>query len=902
VTPEVRTLTDRDRAQTPSAATAGLLDAPLARGTTLGRYVVLEPLGEGGMGVVYAAWDFALERRVALKLLRTRAIVAVRDIPAPLREAQAMARVTHPGINAIYDVGTFDGHPFLAMELADGGNLARWLREAIRPHRQILARMLEAGHGLAAAHAAGIAHGDFKPHNVLLTKNGSARVTDFGLASEGTAPHGGPASEAGTPPYMAPERLEGAGVSALSDQFSFAVALYEALCGRRPFEGASTAEVRASIARGPPSTESLRPRWLRSAVLRALSPLPADRFESMDALLHALEPGRRRVRRNAVLGVAFAALLLVAGDMRGRTRERCEGADEALAQIWNPARQARLPSGVGPELTAWAGRWKGTFVSACEATHLRQTQSAPVLDLRMRCLTAQLREVDALLTVLELPAHANQAISAAQGLRAYGACEDGPHLRRWRPHDAEREGPGALQPQLATLRSLHATGQYRQVSLEGGKLAAAARAAGDDYVLAEAQQLRGEAQWRSGGAKTDAVPALQEAVLAAERTGDERVGALAHVGLSAVYSTDQQPLPAESSLAHARALLARMGGDPRLELKVRIEEGFGFVGADDAKAVAIFEDALAFAKRTLPEDDLELTRVYSSLGTAYLHAGKQVLAVPPLEAALARTSRMLGPSHPSLVAALGPLSTALLDLGREEEALQMARRAKQIALASAAPENFQVSYVTIGLGNALMVNGQFAEARAQFESAAALDGNASITSANAWLSIGETLRAEGRPLDALIVYRRAAEFFAREAADHPYRVAVMIGVAEAQLESGQLKPALAQAQQALAGCEKIACGPLRAVALTTLGTAQLHTGAVALARRSLEEAVRLSISEEASAVDLARARFALARVLLTLEERSAAIALAEAAVAPLKQRKDAVLTWRQLQSFLAGAR
>ncbi len=135
-------------------------------------------------------------------------------------------------------------------------------------------------------------------------------------------------------------------------------------------------------------------------------------------------------------------------------------------------------------------------------------------------------------------------------------------------------------------------------------MATDARAASDDYVLAEVQQLRGESQWRSKVSNTEAVPTLQEAVLAAERTGDERVGVLAYVNLSAAFTNDQQPALAAASIDHSRSLLTLMGGDPRLELKVRIERGWRYVDADDAKAVAAMEDALAFAKRSLPEDEL----------------------------------------------------------------------------------------------------------------------------------------------------------------------------------------------------------------------------------------------------------------------------------------------------------
>src|SRR4051812_43785549 len=159
--PGPRTLTDRSRLQTPAPLIG---DDALVTGTALGRYVLLEPLGEGGMGIVYAAWDFALERQVALKIIRGGALRELEPDSLLLREAQAMARVTHPGINAVYDVGSFRRPPFPGKELPEAGSLAAWLRQAARPAGQVLSLLVQAGRGLAAAHEADLAHGDFKPH------------------------------------------------------------------------------------------------------------------------------------------------------------------------------------------------------------------------------------------------------------------------------------------------------------------------------------------------------------------------------------------------------------------------------------------------------------------------------------------------------------------------------------------------------------------------------------------------------------------------------------------------------------------------------------------------------------------------------------------------------------------
>ncbi|MBC8070542.1 MAG: serine/threonine protein kinase, partial [Deltaproteobacteria bacterium] len=155
----------------------------LLRGDVLGRYVVLDKLGSGGMGIVYAAYDPELDRKVAVKLIRPgvrgRTEVARARL---LREAQALARLSHPGVVAVHDVGTFEDQVFVAMEFVDGVDMAQWARRGKRSWRDVLGIVRQAGEGLAAAHAAGVIHRDFKPENVLIGNDGRPRVLDFGLA------------------------------------------------------------------------------------------------------------------------------------------------------------------------------------------------------------------------------------------------------------------------------------------------------------------------------------------------------------------------------------------------------------------------------------------------------------------------------------------------------------------------------------------------------------------------------------------------------------------------------------------------------------------------------------------------------------------------------------------------
>jgi serine/threonine protein kinase/class 3 adenylate cyclase len=343
-------------------------------GTRIGRYVIDRVLGEGGMGAVYLAKDPELDRQVAIKLLHPALSSNPEHRTRLLREAQAMARISHPHVVAVHDVVTWEGQLFVAMEYVEGSTLRDWMRTR-RSLRQILELFRKAGEGLAAAHAAGLIHRDFKPGNVLIGVDGSVQVSDFGLARTATAPSEpesvsspspSPAPAAllaqeltqaglvmGTPGYMAPEQMMLQPVDARSDQFSFCVALYETLYGQRPFKGSdSNALIEAIYARQlqPPRTRTRVHAWIHEALLRGLSAEPGERFPTMEALLSALgqDPEaqessrarfRKRVRRGVVLGALATALVAaIASTQVWRSfEERAQGLLlTSRPRPWNP--------------------------------------------------------------------------------------------------------------------------------------------------------------------------------------------------------------------------------------------------------------------------------------------------------------------------------------------------------------------------------------------------------------------------------------------------------------------------------------------------------------------------------------------------------------------------------------
>ena len=401
-------------------------------GATLGRFRLERELGAGAMGVVHAAFDPDLERRIALKVLRGAATREAKD--RLMREARAMARLSHPNVVTVHEVGTAGGRDFVAMELIHGEPLADWVRSARRPATAILDAFAAAGRGLAAAHAAGIVHRDFKPHNVLRSRGGRIVVTDFGLAREAHIAPAVPPTPAldtppspaaatagssqsplagltvtgsllGTPAYMAPEQWHGGAVTPATDQFAFCVALWEALSGKRPYPGPTFDDLRTQVARGPAALDASGiPRRVRGILRRGLDPDPPRRWPTMEALLAQLEPlldaqtQHRKQRRIGVglasigAGVVGAVALLVKPPPPPPVAE-CDPPAAGVAAVWSPALRSALGAQTSDAHVAlfdtayWD--WRAARGAACAAApQIRQAQ--------LQCLDGVLARFDAL--------------------------------------------------------------------------------------------------------------------------------------------------------------------------------------------------------------------------------------------------------------------------------------------------------------------------------------------------------------------------------------------------------------------------------------------------------------------------------------------------------------------------
>jgi hypothetical protein len=377
---------------------AAALFGDVAPAPTIGRFQIQRMLGAGGMGVVYAATDPQLGRTVALKLIQPTSAGA-HATERLLREAQAMARLQHPNVVAIHEAGVHGGQVFLTMEYVDGGTLDAWLRARPRGWHEVLGVLAQAGEGLAAAHAAGLVHRDFKPANVLMS-GARARISDFGLArssvvaeelertaSDDALPLDLPLTRTdvllGTPAYMAPEQFRGAAATPASDQFSFAVVVYEALAGHRPFRGDTIGALLAAVERGElhPMKRGVPARVL-TVLRRALAVDPARRWPDMPALLAALG-GIRATPRPRALAVAGASALFGLGALVILAESEAPAAaagpldcDEAepLRGVWDAARRGQVASAMSAEtdlalapIDVYAAEWQAARRAHCDA-------------------------------------------------------------------------------------------------------------------------------------------------------------------------------------------------------------------------------------------------------------------------------------------------------------------------------------------------------------------------------------------------------------------------------------------------------------------------------------------------------------------------------------------------------
>jgi tetratricopeptide (TPR) repeat protein len=792
----------------------------LPRGTAVGRYLVLERLGAGGMGVVYAAYDPELDRRVALKLLRTGGLGLELEAGRALllREAQAMARVSHPHVVPVYDVGTFGEQVFLAMELVEAQTLRQWLSAAPRSWHEVRNAFVEAGRGLAAAHAVGLVHGDVKPENLLVgRRDGRVRVTDFGLARTATPEADVPRFAGGTPAYMAPELLARDGrVDGRSDQFSLCVALYEALHGERPFAGATQEELEAEIRAGrvrPVPRGSAVPAWLTRAVLQGLEVDPARRHASLEALLTALlaDPAVRR-RRWLAWGGGLALLLgaVVATHAlhTHQARACASAAERAMASVWGVPQQKAVEQAflgtqrpfaasawaqVRRSLDAYTQAWVTTRTATCEATRVRGEQPEEVMGRRMRCLDGRLAEVTALTQVLA-QADADvvgRALRAVESLPSLAGCSDAAAL-------AGREEPSdALRAALVRARALEAAGRYKEGLAIALPAMEAARQAGDR--AGSAQGLLAVAELREQvGDYRGAEQALFESLWAAEAGGHDAVAARAWTLAVRLTGERFEQFP----LAHrwrerADAAILRLGGDDALRARLHVNVGrVLYVQGRYGEAEAQHQQALELLERTLGPESLAVADALFKRSAAKAAQGRADEALELGHRALALREKALGPEHPEVGMGLAELAEVRWYRREFEDAERLSLRSIEVLERALGPEHpglvsalNTLATARIGLRwKAADVLPMLERALRIMEASGGAESSDSAVLAN---NIATAMARAGRLPEAERLLNQAISRLKRNLGpEHPTLVVMLISVADVLRFQGRLPEAL----------------------------------------------------------------------------------------------------------------
>jgi eukaryotic-like serine/threonine-protein kinase len=883
---------------------------PSARGdaftrpTQIGRYQILDVIGMGGMGIVCTAYDAKLDRKVAIKLLRdqSRQDLKRRSMGQArlVREAQALAKLAHPNVITVHDVDTWEDNLYMAMEYVKGRSLAEWMEEKPRSWREVVQHFLAAGRGLAAAHAAGIIHRDFKPQNVLLGDDGRVRVVDFGLAKSAeearsvaeAAPEDGGSLDrsadslmqiigstsgakltqlgraVGTPAYMAPEQHLGEAMSEATDQFSFGVSLWEALYGDLPFRGKDPFwEATAGKVQDPPEGTEV-PAWLHQVLLRTLEPDPEKRFASMGALLAALgdDPAKRRRRwflGAGVLGVGGLGAML--GIWAIGTERPCQGAAARLGEAWTPERMDTVRGAflqtdvsyasdtwerVAATLDAHASEWVATYRAVCEATHVHGEQSEILLDVRMTCLDRRRSELAALVEVL---ADADvrvveQAVSAAHALTRPNECafarDDAATAV---PDDPElRTRVEVAQAELDRAHALHSAGKYQSA-------ATLAAGAVESAEVAKHPPTRGRALLLSGLALSelgegDAAEArLGEAIMIAAESGDATVEAAAWILLVYVVGDVQQRY--EAGLAWelpARAAIQRAGSHPDHEADLNLKVGVVLDRAGRlTEALERQERAVAVMRTHHGTEHPRLQASIGNLGVAHARLGRYDEAEPLMREALALSRSALGREHPAVAKNAQNLGNLVLARGDLDEAAELFGEALSIHQKALGRGHPLAVDVMIQLGRVHRDRGEYEAAQAVMEEALALSeaSDNPVRVERALANLGFLLMRAGRPADAEVRFLEALEISAAVQGEDHLRTALAYGnVCRARLEQDR-------AAEALAHCE-------RAEALTLAIHEEPHmdTAAAKLAR-----ARAIAATRPAEAVRLAREGMEVAR-------------------------------------------
>ena len=813
-------------------------------GLKIGRYSVLRTVGKGGMGVVYEAFDPELDRKVAIKLVRSEE-GGTEGRSRLQREAQVMARLTHPNVVQVYDVGTHEEQVYVVMELVDGLSLRRWLELKERGPKEVLDKLIAAGRGLAAAHAIGMVHRDFKPDNVLLGEGGRVLVSDFGLARsanqsdqvsnevgevpEREVPEPGDSAITqagiilGTPAYMAPEQLYGEGFDARADQFAFCVSLYEALFGVRPFAGKGKKRV-AAIARRrltkPLRDVTVAPR-VQKTLARGLSADPSERFASMEELLGQLDEPEagRRAWIVAGLGVAALAAAGVGFSLAGQRTDPCASAGDEVDLLFDEATRARIATAfdgvdrpyaretkaaVIEVLDGHLEAWRAAREDACRATHERREQSEHLLDLRMACLDERLDHTAAIVELfssadLEVVSHANRVLDS---LPTLSACGDVASLldRTPPPPPDQRATLESLRADLNRARALNAAGKFPAALELANGIEPQVQSLGYRPLEAELYNLIGALE-HAGGHDDQSTRAFREAARAAAAARDRRLELEAWRGLAlSVGPTAEGSELAVSHLDQAEALLEALGGNASLEIElINARAVVALDGGDFREGLEHAEAALRLADTE--QVDASAARMNRAIARSML--GEFDGAIGDFESLLARARLRGAASHPRTANLHLNLASALYFKGRYEEAVEHQLEALRIYESNFGEVHADVAMVRSNIGLVYSVLGQTDRAIEYIKRASEIAEKALGTEHAEYARTVSSLAAVygeiGRTGQSLELHQRALEIRERVLGrEHPDVALDLTGVAAAKLALDAPEESLPLLERALA--------------------------------------------------------------------------------------------------------
>jgi tetratricopeptide (TPR) repeat protein len=893
-------------------------------------FVLLQELGAGGMGVVFAAFDEKLERKVAIKLIPPRAgAQRSRGETRLLREAQALARLAHPNVVAVHEVGALaDGSVFVAMEHVEGITLREW-QQGQRDWRAVVAMYAQAGAGLAAAHQAGIVHRDVKPDNILVGKDGRARVVDFGLARAETAaapvtpetsaasnPEPGIAAPRGrmpltaagavlgTPGYMAPEQLRGGRVDARTDQFSFCVALHEALYGERPYPPLvfSLDDEQVAASRRPRPAD-VRARWLWAALERGLALDPALRWPSMTELIAELTRDHARRRRMLIAAAVVTGLIAATGATAmwlasAPASNPCALPAGEIARlfdgIWNAAERQRLQAALaGTRLpfardvatamsTAfdrYAAGWIDARRAACEATHVQHVQSDELLDRRVECLETRKRSLDAAVEALiASPARAAERSSEILGsLGDIDLCAEGDVLRSGFAPPADAGDVAVLDTVRARLAAAAARLAAGDLTGAEAELTAAERLASDlafPPAAAELLHLRGRLQIERGEI-APGVATLRQAVDAGVRARHDELVADAWLSMARYAGPKHgQSSEAEGWVAEAERWLARLAhpGDARSIAAQHARAAIERMAGKHREALATLGRALAAGEAAWGGEDPRLVPFLRDRASVLAALGQAREARLDYERASTIGVTAWGAQHPEVARTRRALGLLMIqNLGEVAQGEREVEAARRILAASHGERSAEVANCEQVLSKAGMFRGDYAGALLHAERALAIYDEL----------LGPRHRIRGEALMAVGVLRFMQQDLAGSLAAYEEALAVLapalgednvdVGLLESNLGEtllalGRVDEAVARFERALATLRR-GFGPTHrelALPLKGLGLAHLARRRPADAAAALEQALALRDPRASDPQELAEIRWALARALAAL--------------------------------------